>query len=495
MQIACVQNRKTTRSMSYFHHYTTTPRPRSAQGTGMSAVLQIVLFSLLCFGQLARAAVYNSNGSSSDVQAKINLSADGDTVTIPAGSLTWSSGVTINNVGITLQGAGSNLTHIAASINTPVSVTCSAAHLVRVTGIDFSDTAASPGGMITFASTNIHSVDEVGFRLDNCKFTITIAAISGSSSRAVTVGGIYGLIDHCSFVLGVTGSTHFIDVNGSSISSDGGFTPWTRPLSLGTNKAVYIEDCSFDGNGHTMDSVVDGYSGCRVVFRHNTVLGGIDAGLHGTDSGGNRGSVSAEVYYNTYTNNTTNNVRAWTVRGGTGVFFNNTYSGTASWNGVTLQYFRAFEPQSGWQQCDGTVLQLGSTDLSSNGSRTCSTNGGVGFNSTDKETLGTWGGSFQRGFDGTGTQGYPGRDQPGIGPGQASEPIRIWNQTVGGGRWAGCSNCPDDDKLAVMIVANRDYFISTDASAARPGYTAYTYPHPLQGQGSPAPPQNLHTLP
>jgi hypothetical protein len=37
---------------------------------------------------------------------------------------------------------------------------------------------------------------------------------------------------------------------------------------------------------------------------------------------------------------------------------------------------------------------------------------------------------------------------------------------------------------------NRDYFYSSDSSAAKPGYTEYTYPHPLAGVPSP---KNLRT--
>ena len=49
------------------------------------------------------AATCNSN----DVQSAINSAATGDTVTIPTGTCTWTSGVTISGKGITVQGAGS----------------------------------------------------------------------------------------------------------------------------------------------------------------------------------------------------------------------------------------------------------------------------------------------------------------------------------------------------------------------------------------------------
>ena len=43
----------------------------------------------------------------SDVQAAINSAAEGDTVIVPEGTCTWTSGVTISGKGIIVQGAGS----------------------------------------------------------------------------------------------------------------------------------------------------------------------------------------------------------------------------------------------------------------------------------------------------------------------------------------------------------------------------------------------------
>jgi len=54
----------------------------------------------------SHAATLASNGSQADVQSKISGAVDGDTVTIPAGTFTWTSGVTISGKGIKLQGAG-----------------------------------------------------------------------------------------------------------------------------------------------------------------------------------------------------------------------------------------------------------------------------------------------------------------------------------------------------------------------------------------------------
>jgi len=349
-----------------------------------------------------------------------------------------------------------------------------------VTGLEFIKGTSHADGMVQFHGTLSGGNDEVGFRIDHCKINFPT-----TGGRGIYPVGIFGLIDNNSFVVGGPGSQQVISIDGSSIGSDGGFTPWTRPLTLGTEHAVYIEDNTFDYTANDQsEDCIDAYSGARLVIRHNTFLS-ISQGSHGTDSGNIRSTHSFEVYNNTYTNNSPNTIRALTVRGGTGVVYNNTYGGTHGiWYPVTLMFYRAYSAQSNWQQSNGTVWQLGSTDPSSNGSRTCSTNGGVGFNSTDKETLGPWGGNYTRGFDGTGLNGYPGRDQPGITTGQVSSPIYIWNQINDPGvtRWAGGAPA-QEALLATFIVLGRDYFVS----AARPDYTAFTYPHPLQGGPTPTP--------
>ena len=68
----------------------------------MKILLALLLFATLAVAQTTRP----TDGTSSDVQSKINASVDGDIVTIPAGSFTWTSGVSISRKGITLQGAG-----------------------------------------------------------------------------------------------------------------------------------------------------------------------------------------------------------------------------------------------------------------------------------------------------------------------------------------------------------------------------------------------------
>jgi hypothetical protein len=73
--------------------------------------LKWLLCAFLLIASLGREARANTITAAScntgDVQSAINSAAEGDTVNIPAGTCTWTSGVTISGKGIILQGAGS----------------------------------------------------------------------------------------------------------------------------------------------------------------------------------------------------------------------------------------------------------------------------------------------------------------------------------------------------------------------------------------------------
>ena len=71
----------------------------------------------------------------------------------------------------------------------------------------------------------------------------------------------------------------------------------------------------------------------------------------------------------------------------------------------------------------------------------------------------------------TGT--YPARDQPGVGHNQVSMPNYSWSNTLPAGIPATSLFTGD----GTVVQSGRDYFNNTTA----PGYTAYTYPDPLQG--------------
>ena len=71
---------------------------------------------LIWNGFPALATVYNSDGSSTNIQyTHDNLAVDGDTIVLPAGTFTWISGITITKA-ITLQGQGVGSTIVKDNI-------------------------------------------------------------------------------------------------------------------------------------------------------------------------------------------------------------------------------------------------------------------------------------------------------------------------------------------------------------------------------------------
>ena len=111
--------------------------------------------------------------SQSDVAAAIGSAVDGDTVTIPAGTATWTRTLPVKKA-ITLQGAGVGGTIIKDAVQSGQLLRWSlpAGHPSRLTGIEFQDggrtkEAAAPGGILRVDGSNTNGST---FRMDHCKW-------------------------------------------------------------------------------------------------------------------------------------------------------------------------------------------------------------------------------------------------------------------------------------------------------------------------------------
>ena len=453
---------------------------------------------LLCLAITARAAnITAASCSSFDVQAAINSAAHSDVVIVPPGNCTWTTTVTIASKGITLRGAGIDLTNITdqGSGGSALIVTgASETNFVDISGFTWIRGTPHANGIVTLDGTMFSQA----FRFHHNRFLMPSPTCDANPKagcgRGIFITSIYGLFDHNTIdMTALHGSNQSISLRGSPASSDGGQTPWKQPLTLGSNNAVYVEDNTFNytTSDTGVEDALDAYSGARFVVRYNQI-NNISMGHHGTDSGGMRSPVSFEVYNNTFTNNSSTVIRGWTVRGGTGVFFNNTYGGTVSaWYDVLLVYYRACSDLVlSWGRCDGTRWEVLSDVKSSDNSRKCSATGGFRYDAT-KEQLGPANGTYTNYFDGGGTGGYPCRDQPGRGPGQVLEPIFFWSNTGTGispqpSSLAGTNNC-NGFGVNNYFQAGRDYI--DNGNIPKSGFTPYTYPHPLQAkQGDSTPP-------
>jgi hypothetical protein len=398
----------------------------------------IALVVLVAVSNEVEAAVNAATCSRADVGTAVQLALEGDTVMIPAGVCTWTSTLTIQKA-ITLQGAGIDKTTIQDGVprsagGSLVTLNTTTGKFYRVSGFTF---ARGPVTDMNWNGAIVVGGTSKTWRIDGMKFQRLAA------KAIVIYGDTYGVVDHSVFDQDFT--------NGVSVNHDNwngksyGDGSWADAPYLGTEKAVYVEDCTFTSTAH--GAVNDVGSGGRMVFRYNTVTNDY-LQVHGTDSSQRRRSArSFEIYNNTFTDNASW-FTALYLRGGTGVIFNNTFRGYGS--AINLLNFRSNQAYTPWGMCDG---------------------------------LGLWDGNQQGGYPcldqiGRGAGNLISGDAPGplAWPQQASEPLYQWNNTFNGGPVNASSQNSS-------IQVSRDYF----NNVAKPGYAPYTYPHPLTNGGLPTP--------
>jgi hypothetical protein len=414
----------------------------------------LALASLAYVSEALGAVVPAATCSQEDVQAAVDAAADGDIVTVPAGECTWTTletmtpSVWITGKSVALMGSGMDATIITdetgdAYNEEPV---VSESDGVRITGLRFK-------GMKRRSSTEPAIV--IGgalWRIDHCAFDSS-ETTPGEQGRGIVVGGT-GVVDHNIFLNSYTAV---------SVMGDGDAS-WERPLDLGSAEAVYIEDNVMDNTDIVGDGATDAYGGARYVFRYNAVTNA-RAGHHGFDTGGYRSPHSFEVYDNTFTWTVDNSWYTARYRGGTGVVFDNVIEGTAS---ETLTFGVV-----NYRTCCCTPDELAA------GGCDCPI-------PPCHDSCGTWGRcDGDNPLDGNlDAMGYPCHDQVGRSTDadgdtiQDLEPLYGWGNTVNGLTAAITMNDPwgcSDPSMADHLQEGRDFI----NAAPRPGYTPYTYPHPL----------------
>lgn len=251
---------------------------------------------------------------------------------------------------------------------------------------------------------------------------------------------------------------------------------WTSASTMGAADTtglnnIYIEDCDF----HAMRNATDFDGNSRSVMRY-CLFDNAGTGTHGADSG-NYGVRHYEWYNNefVFTNlNSESFALTWFffLRGGTGVFTDNDIDNiSSSWWGNKDEFSMAilnlnenWGPNPCWGADDPGVQYP------------CPRQVGLGY------------------VTGSGTDGLD-RTTDSVTYVGDSEPVYIWGNTGSTPTIAyssGGGGCTNPDSAADYIVEDRDYFVGT----AKPGYSKYTYPHPLRGEETPpvANPRN-HTGP
>lgn len=439
----------------------------------------------------------------SAVQSAISSARTGDTVSVPAGSCTWSGLTLPNGKRITLQGAGKERTKISG-------------------GLDLGASGSRVSGF-TFTGDPSLSTDGFGFRTDHCRIERSSwgEAVVAWSRDANPPAVAWGLVDHNEILNGRVNAqgTNYMLFEGAPQHA-----LWAEPLSLGGQRAVYVEDNTFTNTlGPSVCNFLDGNYGGRYVARYNTMNGCVIE-AHSSQEGGNRAIRSWEVYGNIINNTYADVYYPFRIRGGTGVIFLNSVPGNWSNDGVALDNVRSYAAAGqGGGQCDGSSAWDGNQDPSGypcrdqigRGQDTPQwTHNPVGAYAQTLVPAYIWlnrtEGNAELSVDVInqsenhiqGDRDYYALSAPfdgtrGVGCGALSQRPR--SCTVGAGYWATPQSCSD---LSGRIGAGHTATISgtlyrcTAANVWSVHFAPYTYPHPLAG--TPAPPRaptNLRVSP
>jgi hypothetical protein len=320
--------------------------------------IRIVLFTMFALGGLSgftaspcKAAAHQSDGSESSVQALEKAAHDGDTITIPAGTFTWSAGVKITKA-ITLQGAAIGNTIIRDNVQKTqlIQWTLVVKQPSRMTGIEFqnagrSNTADSPMGVIRIDGNN--ETDGATIRIDHCKFN--------QLNGVIVLDTAMGVVDH-NTILRDNIMFCVLDERWSGDKLQKGDKSYAAPTNFGSSQFTFFEDNDVTSTSTTnLKSFIDSYAGARYVARYNTIHNA-NFGGHGTETSGRfRGERVKEIYNNTFIGTNLNSIIGNT-RSGVMVLHDNTISGYQAAPHLNLVAQRGFARFKFWDGADGTSI-------------------------------------------------------------------------------------------------------------------------------------------
>jgi hypothetical protein len=278
----------------------------------MSRFIKWALFVSLLSTLFATAAsaqtIPSASCNSSDVQTALNsVSADGTTVTIPAGNCSWTTSVTYNQVySTTILGAGNqstlgggdvtvitdNVNHSKTDYTLQLNVVTGKS--LRLSGITIQ---AGSGGTSNNGVLVIGGSSQA-LRVDHCHFYKNDQLQVGIS------GQIYGVFDHDLFDnsnLGLRIAAP--NWNGGS-NGDGS---WADSTTFGSNRFIYVENSTFNSTSSGVPTPAnDCISAGRFVFRFDTFSNGAALQTHPTghdgSTGNDRGCRAWEIYDNIFLN-------------------------------------------------------------------------------------------------------------------------------------------------------------------------------------------------
>jgi hypothetical protein len=367
----CAARHRLAHSDSLFRsrpNYTIPSRRYSLLGRKLSLVLTALLSAA---SGAAQAGTINAlSPSLFDVSTAVAAAHDGDTISIPAGTASWTSTLNITK-GITLMGKTTitgtppnQTVNDATKIqdNTPrnqalplIKVAITSSQSVRISGLTFlpgtTTTFSGASNGLSFSSASAATPPTI--RLDHCHFSKLY------QGTLIGMGGwVYGVIDHnlfetvnncrlCLVRMPNYGGPRLYNGNGA----------WADYPWYGTDKFVFFEDNMISGGGpNPNNATIDSDYGGRFVMRHNYLRNSSNPSTHGTEGGAYRGVRAVEFY---------NNTIEWTLAGtnsgqrsGTSLWHDNTYIGNKPPVHTQLANYRETPARSQpiWGPADGTSL-------------------------------------------------------------------------------------------------------------------------------------------
>lgn len=436
-------------------------------------IMSLILYSVISLFELPlvySAIITATDCSQTEVQKAITSAVDGDTVFIPSGACTWTTSVSWSNKNINVLGAGIDKTVINGN-ETKFKIINTTKSSFRISSMNL---VGEFGSAVISLRNDSGKVYSKGWRIDHIRFKY--GGSSSNTNAFVVIGVNWGLVDNCIFDTAGIGKGYAIMTQyayyqgeASLQPPNSGYYAHSLPINLGTDEAIYIEDCTVNFTGAkqgTGSFVFNQAYGGNLVLRHNYIKGTY---LQNHSARMNdRGAVSFEIYNNNFLGDTF--YRPALFRSGTGVIFNNTVSGYSGTNNFNIDNQRTCLEFTGtFDRCDGT-------------------------NTYDGNTKGEY--------------GWPCVDQIGRGQGQlgaqVSMPLYGWNN----GSTPTCASGGEcDNSSLISLNANFDLCISSvppnlsthlkttgdpaphsggivdyvnNGSTPKPGYNPFVYPHPLR---------------
>jgi hypothetical protein len=509
----------------------------------VKTITGVIFLLLLAVSGSAQGGIINADSvSRSDVAAAIHSAVNGDTVVIPAGASTWTTGISVSRKAIKIQGAGSG--RIIGRSRSSVGVGTGSKTFATQAGLSI-----SAGQILTIESMPLANgtIDGRGTYMTgkvtsysgtSLVMNITVTGGSGThdfwkieTQASTTINHrtdsntVFALVESTAGSIEISGIrfTQLVDPTGNgtktiSVANTSGGKPvlihdcwFSEPannlnaIDLKTNRGV-IWNCSFDASPFGMTSGTVGlkWEGGAYSWTTSSTMGAADT------TGVNNVYVEDCDYHAFLNAGGIDDNGRMVLRH---CLFDNAGFGThgADTSKYGQRHFEVYDSEFVFNSTTGDVLNLnwwffirGGTFIVTDcimpliSSQDYSNKRSFNMTVMNLQRRGgpnpCWGGGTRGGAK------YPAPRQVGMGrvTGTAgydsityvgdSEPAYIWNITgstpsINVSDYGG-NECTNPDTSANYIRSGRDYHVGTP----KPGYQKYTYPHPLRSQSSPPTP-------